>query len=678
MMISDQQKEFIRVAFKEMKTKEDFLSLLNYSKALIYDKKSIPFELKQITYYSNTNVNRNRYTKFLISKKTGGTREINAPVKGLKIIQKSLNLILQTIYEPHKAATGFIPFKSIVDNANIHAGSHYVFNIDLKDFFSSIDQARIWGRLQVPPFNLSKATGRLDINNLIVALCCHEMEVERQDENGVWTKVLRNVLPQGAPTSPTLTNAICQQLDFYLQAVAKRFGLQYSRYADDITFSSMHNVYQRNSEFLKEVYRNVNQQKFTIKETKTRLQKNGFRQEVTGLVVNTKTNVRLRYLKELRKWLYYWETYGYEKASIFFIEKYKSDKGYVKNITPSMANVLAGKLDFLKMIKGPDNETYLKLVKRYRRLTGISDGIDIEKHVEKVQLELDLTKHRPIETSRLLANFKSSEGLKFLTHDYDRAGSTFNRQRILLAAKSEFQSLTNQHIIRPVLWARINQFAFGNNNDVWWFNGDAFKLNWNSPELIEWTKKNPNLHPIRSEKFESELILPFKKSIEIKSPDLEVIVREKLAENLGSLFGSFTIELKELDRANFYTDVDSFQKGLAYIFKAVKQRFANSKILKVQFSMESDDIGRKRIVTITHVGSTCDKPLEKSEIIKGDLGEVEKALFGICDWSIISQSPDRSINKLNILFNINSRINSTEKIPDELIDGFTHVLTFYS
>jgi hypothetical protein len=109
--------------------------------------------------------------------------------------------------------------------------------------------------------------------------------------------------------------------------VARRFGLKYSRYADDITFSSMHNVYQPESDFLKELQRIILEQGFHIKESKTRLQKDGYRKEVTGLLVNEKANVQQRYIKQLRMWLYYWERYGYERAAGLFLQEYIADKG---------------------------------------------------------------------------------------------------------------------------------------------------------------------------------------------------------------------------------------------------------------------------------------------------------------------------------------------------------------
>lgn len=358
----------IKDAFASMRSKDDFLELLNYCKKLLYGENYNPFEIKQLNYYSNVNVNRNRYLSFVVKKKSGDDRIIHAPKNGLKAIQKCLNLILQIVYQPHKAASGFVPGKSIVDNAKHHIGSIYVYNIDLKDFFPSIDQARIWGRLKNAPFNLNESNGNEILANIIAALCCQEMLVERIDENKNWIKVIKNVLPQGAPTSPTISNIICERLDVRLTGVAKRFGLKYSRYADDITFSSMHNVYQNNSEFLAEVERIITDQNFTIKQSKTRLQKQGYRQEVTGLLVNDKVNVQKRYIKQLRTWLYLMEKYSYEKANAYFLQHYISDKGHVKKNIPVMQNVIAGKLEYLKMIKGYDNALYLKLKNRFEKL----------------------------------------------------------------------------------------------------------------------------------------------------------------------------------------------------------------------------------------------------------------------------------------------------------------------
>jgi retron-type reverse transcriptase len=402
MKITPEQNITIQKLFKKMNSKNDFLALLNEAKTFVYGDKVIPFEEKQLNYYINKdstadknkkskqnlcillNQGDNRfddsskklsYTSFTIKKKSGADRTIHAPVKGLKEFQKALNIILQCVHKPNSAATGFILGKSIVDNAKVHVGQIYVYNLDLKDFFPSVDKSRVWGRLLVAPFDLNSSAKRKKIANMIATLSCTPMEVERLVDNQ-WTKITTSVLPQGAPTSPTLTNAICERLDKQLAGVAKRFGLNYTRYADDITFSSKHNNYElapdkfekifvHGSTFDKEIRRIIANQNFHLQESKVRLQKEGFRQEVTGLVVNDKVNVTRRYIKQLRQWLYYWETYGYDKSYSFFLQKYTRDKGNVKKRQPNMIMVLDGKLLYLKMVKGEDDSSYLKLKKRF-------------------------------------------------------------------------------------------------------------------------------------------------------------------------------------------------------------------------------------------------------------------------------------------------------------------------
>lgn len=360
--------EQLKSKFEIMKSKEDLLALLNMANQFIYQEKVLPLRLKTLTYYSHPSVATKRYRQFNLRKKSGGIRTISSPVAGLKSLQRALNLVLQCVFEPHKSATGFIQGKSIVDNAKVHVNQNYVFNIDLKEFFPGIDQARIWKQLQFPPFNLNEQTNRLELANRIAALCCAEMEVSRQNENGEWVKQSRFVLPQGAPTSPIVSNIIAYRLDKKLSGLAKRFNLNYTRYADDISFSSHHNVYQDNSTFTIELNRIIASQSFYVNPDKTRLQKNGFRKEVTGLVVNQKVNVSRRYVKQIRMWIYYWERYGFERASSIFRRDYYRDKGHIKKGMPDMANVLEGKLLYLKMVRGGEDITFLGLYHRFQQL----------------------------------------------------------------------------------------------------------------------------------------------------------------------------------------------------------------------------------------------------------------------------------------------------------------------
>lgn len=370
--------EQIKKQFEAIKTKEDLVNLLNTAKVMLYGKDCHTILLKSITYYANPKFCKSRYQTFTIKKKSGKNRTIHSPTKGLKFILKILNFILQCVYEPHAAATGFVKDKSIVDNAQKHIGNHYVFNIDLKDFFHSFDRNRVKMGFYFQPFNLKG--DKEPIAFLLASLCTHPLEIDEK---------VKTVLPQGSPTSPTITNILCQKLDRRLNGLAKRFGATYTRYADDITFSSQHNIYDT-EEFQNELTRIIEKdQQLVINTKKTRLQQSDFRQETTGLVVNNKVNVRKKYVKQLRMWLYFWEKYGYEKAEQIFKRDYIADKGHTKNVKAHLVNVLDGKIEFLKMVKGKEDETYQKLKNRFDKLCGKKtqaqeEKIDVENIVDTI------------------------------------------------------------------------------------------------------------------------------------------------------------------------------------------------------------------------------------------------------------------------------------------------------
>ena len=348
----------------EMKTKTDLLQLINRLKKDELKDSFHPYTRKQLIWYRDPDHVFHRYRNFEIPKKSGGMRQISAPYsQSYMNILRYVGMILQSIYEPSIHTMGFVQGKSIVDNAKAHVGMNYVFNIDLKDFFPSLNIFRIAARLQARPFCFTKEVARN-----IAGLCTMRVEA---DDSTPEEKKYGYVLPQGSPASPVITNLMCEKLDFLLSGVAKRFGLVYTRYADDITFSSLHNVYQEGSDFRKELERIITEQGFTMNPKKTRLNVVGFRQEVTGLTVSKdKVNVARKYIKDLRGLLYIWEKYGYADAE----KRLREHKDYpylhytCRKQGTSLANVVEGKIAFLKMVKGDSDSTYVKLLGRYNKL----------------------------------------------------------------------------------------------------------------------------------------------------------------------------------------------------------------------------------------------------------------------------------------------------------------------
>lgn len=371
--------EIIQIASR-MSTREDFLAMLNLIKQDEFSElgsdadKFYPFTMKQLLYYCNPNHVFHRYSQFKIKKKSGGFRQITTPRnRSFKVLLQAVNEILKALYTPSEYAMGFAEKRSVVTNAAVHRSQNYVFNIDLKNFFPSIEQGRVMKRLTLAPFNFSP-----QIALLISGLCSMRVKREQpiETKQNDLDKQFMYVLPQGAPTSPIITNTICDTLDHRLAGLAKRFGLRYTRYADDITFSSMHYVYAPNGKFRTELCRLITEQGFTINEDKTRLQKLGARQEVTGIIVSDKLNVTKKYIREIRSLLYIWDKYGYSAAMSRFFPKYKAEKGHIKRCNPELTNVLNGKLMYLKMVKGDTDSVYGRFWAKFQELVNRDFGQD--------------------------------------------------------------------------------------------------------------------------------------------------------------------------------------------------------------------------------------------------------------------------------------------------------------
>lgn len=229
-----------------------------------------------------------QYKSFDIPKRNGGSRTILAPQGSLKEIQKrlakALALYKQTLISEGKAldiySHGFEKNKSIISNAKPHRNKRYVLNVDLKDFFPSIHFGRVRGFfLRNMYFQMTD-----EMATVIAQLACFEGK-----------------LPQGAPTSPVISNLICESLDYRISKLSRKYKLLYTRYADDLTFSTNRADFLAISyEFMNSLEKCIERAGFHINHEKTRLSYKNSRQEVTGLVINKKVSVKRDYYKKTR------------------------------------------------------------------------------------------------------------------------------------------------------------------------------------------------------------------------------------------------------------------------------------------------------------------------------------------------------------------------------------------
>ena len=335
---------------RHLRDAQELAAMLNELKSPWYYS---DFRGKQLSFLADTNNVQRRCKTFRLRKKHGGYREITAPKGALRGILQALNLVLQTYDEPTPWAYGFVCGRSVVDNARPHVGKRYILNLDLKDFFPTITRQQVADCLTAEPFGFSSLAAKL-VSGLAT----------------VRTKNNEEVLAQGFATSPTLSNFICREMDKEIASIATAQGITFTRYADDLTFSSDTDILRPQGELVQQVKTIVERYGFRLNEEKTHLQRRGRRQEVTGLMVTEKVNVSRRYVREIRSLLYIWERYGYEDACQAAWKSYRQQHGKTKEylyFVPLNA-VLRGKLNYMKMVRGADDPLYQRFVSRYNAL----------------------------------------------------------------------------------------------------------------------------------------------------------------------------------------------------------------------------------------------------------------------------------------------------------------------
>lgn len=281
----------------EDKLKQQGLPVLHSSKDLAGAMGITLNELRFLAYQKDVSA-VNHYQHFEILKKTGGSRLISAPMPRLKRAQY---WVLANVLEPlsiHDAAHGFVPKRSIVSNAIPHVSKDIVINLDLKDFFPTVTYPRIKGVFHTLGYSEHLAT--------ILGLLCTQSNIQEVELDGQTWFVGNGerYLPQGAPTSPNLTNILCRKLDARLNGMAEKLGFTYTRYADDLTFSSDSKNEQQVKKLLWRCRKIVQDEGFVIHPKKTRIMRRHKKQEVTGITVNDKMGVDKKTLKRFRAVLF--------------------------------------------------------------------------------------------------------------------------------------------------------------------------------------------------------------------------------------------------------------------------------------------------------------------------------------------------------------------------------------
>jgi len=325
------------------------------------------------------------YKHFYIPKKTGGKRLISTPMPRLKSAQY---WILQNILDKvllNDAAHGFVKKKSIVTNALPHIKADVVINIDLKDFFPSISYLRVKGLFQSFGYSEQIAT--------ILGLMCTEPECDEieLDSETYYAASSERFLPQGAPTSPAITNIICRKLDARLKGIASKLNFNYTRYADDLTFSATGEATTGIKTLVGFVKKIIKEENLTIHPDKFRVLRKGARKEVTGIIVNDKPSVNARELDRFR-------------ALLFQIEKDGIAGKQWKNSSNLMAS-MKGYASFVAMVSPEKGKP---LTERVNKILAANQFVHVIKHKSKAMLAKEVAKN----TKDTNSSSSSGEGKK--------------------------------------------------------------------------------------------------------------------------------------------------------------------------------------------------------------------------------------------------------------------------
>lgn len=319
-----------------------------------------------------------KYNKFYLDKRSGGKRLIEAPCNyDLKLIQKRLlHFLFEPEYEKYKpnVVHGYTRNKNIITNASAHCANgkspEYILKIDLIDFFNSITYKRLYGLFDKTfsrSSQFSSYHNKKVLNTLCLLVTCD------------------NHLPQGACTSPILSNMICKRMDKEILKYCKIRGVIYTRYADDMTFSfksyndlasfiDLSTIRSGNIVLNANFTTIIESNGFKINNKKTKVLGKNKSQKITGVVVNEKINVRRKYIRNLR-------------AEIHNIE--------TKNINPSITKHLVGKINYLRQVRGIDDELANKYAARVNKfgIPPFPDAnfrLDLRKALEYFLIKIEL------------------------------------------------------------------------------------------------------------------------------------------------------------------------------------------------------------------------------------------------------------------------------------------------
>ena len=268
---------------------------------------------------------------FQIKKRNGKYRKITAPMEEYKYLLRNLQFELKAYYNPPEYVHGFIDNKNIKTNASCHLAKQKILKIDLADFFETISKQMVINLIS--PLDPELSDKQVD---MLSSFC-----------------TVSNSVPQGFPTSPIISNLIFDEIDRELWKLAQSYSITYTRYADDMIFSTENKKIP--ADVYNKIFSVISNAGFYINSGKTKYKGKHRCQIITGLIVNDKISLKRNYRRNIRAILHNWEYKGYEATIEEYSAKYKRSKRRGK---PTFVYSLVGRIEYVGFIYGKESKIY--------------------------------------------------------------------------------------------------------------------------------------------------------------------------------------------------------------------------------------------------------------------------------------------------------------------------------
>ena len=369
-----------------------------------------------------------------------------------------------------------------------------------------------------------------------------------------------------------------------------------------------------------------------------------------------------------------------QKDKIDFIVDLLADNRIEAPLKEKVSDLATKELKRIFSVESENRERILEIEKKM--LEKVNTDLKVEiKHESNQQKKNTIVPPNPLHTKSFLTYFRDSEGLKYLTHDYKDLANKIPRETLLSIAKREFdEAKTKYPDVSFRLFRRVEEFAF-KENPKWTIRKGKkvtnINLGWMSPEFIDW-EASSLVHPCMDSVWNTKMIEPFKRTIEVRDGLLLEIIEEAISlvfskDDLDIFVISY--DKDNLLSGRFFTDVDWFGQAIYKILSGTKKRAEKNGYYNISIEYKEVFDNSYKCLKIIHHHSKPNRNSESNDLISGDFSDIKKDLRSLCNWAIEAEFSN-GFRRKYLLWDSNIRETDFE-VSKEEVKGFSHLLLFY-